>query len=321
MVPFYDGLIYRMYRIMSHYDAKEAAAVIKTDLQQILQEMGNAVPGKEKVIYWMLAAILARGHILLEDIPGVGKTSLALTFAKALGLGFGRVQFTPDVTPSDVVGYCVPDLKNGEMTYKNGAVMCNLFLADELNRATSRTQSALLEAMQEGQVTVDGICHKMPKPFVVIATQNPAGAGIQKLPDSQMDRFALRLRMGYPAAEDEIKMLLRQERDLRPLLTAEELCRMQEETENVYLSEAVAAYAVALMAATRKSIWISRGGSPRATVSTVAVAKAVAYLQGRDFVIPEDVQRTFMRTMPHRLQPREEKVLCRIVLRVRKPKL
>ena len=209
MAPFYDGLIYRMYRIMSHYDAKEEAAVIKTDLQQILQEIGNAVMGKEQAAYWMLAAILARGHISLEDIPGVGKTTLALTFAKVLGLHFGRMQFTPDVTPSDVVGYCVPDLKSGEMIYKNGAVMCNLLLADELNRAASRTQSALLEAMQENQVTVDGICHKLPKPFVVMATQNPAGVGTQPLPDSQMDRFALRLRLGYPSAEDEKKMLLR----------------------------------------------------------------------------------------------------------------
>ena len=173
--------------------------------QQILNQVRKVVVGKDTVLLWVLAAILARGHILLEDIPGVGKTTMALAFSRVLDLDYSRVQFTPDVLPSDVTGYTVPDSKTGQLHYQNGAVITNLFLADELNRATSRTQSALLEAMEEGQVTVDGVSHPLPQPFVVIATQNPTGAaGTQLLPDSQMDRFTVRLSLGYPAAREPI---------------------------------------------------------------------------------------------------------------------
>lgn len=176
--------------------------------QQILTQVKTVVVGKDPVLLWVLAAILARGHILLEDIPGVGKTTMALAFSRVLSLSCSRVQFTPDVLPSDVTGYSVPDSAGG-MRYQPGAVLCNLFLADELNRATSRTQSALLEAMEEGQVTVDGVSHPLPKPFTVIATQNPTGAaGTQLLPDSQMDRFMVRLSMGYPSPKDEAAMVL-----------------------------------------------------------------------------------------------------------------
>lgn len=170
--------------------------------QQIMGEVRKAVMGKDRVLLWVLATILARGHILLEDIPGVGKTTLALAFSRVLGLEYGRVQFTPDVLPSDVTGYSIYNKETGSMTYQPGAVLCNLFLADELNRATSRTQSALLEAMEEGQVTVDGQTHRIPQPFTVIATQNPVGAaGTQLLPDSQMDRFTIRLSMGISRSE------------------------------------------------------------------------------------------------------------------------
>ena len=173
-------------------------------VQQVLGQVRRAVVGKDAVLLWVLAAILARGHILLEDIPGVGKTTMALAFSRVLDLQYSRVQFTPDVLPSDVTGYSVPDPRTGEMQYQPGAVLCNLFLADELNRATSRTQSALLEAMEEGQVTVDGVSHPIPEPFVVIATQNPVGAaGTQLLPDSQLDRFMVRLSLGYPSPKDE----------------------------------------------------------------------------------------------------------------------
>ena len=167
---------------------------------QILAEVKKAVCGKDRVLVWVLTVILARGHILLEDIPGVGKTTMALAFSRALGLDYGRVQFTPDVLPSDITGYSIFDKETGVMRYQPGVILCNLFLADELNRATSRTQSALLEAMEEGQVTVDGVSHKIPEPFCVFATQNPTGAsGTQLLPDSQMDRFTVRLSIGYPA--------------------------------------------------------------------------------------------------------------------------
>ena len=178
----------------------------------ILAQVRRAVVGKDEVLAQVLLAILAGGHILLEDIPGVGKTTMALAFSKALGLDYNRVQFTPDVMPSDITGFSLYNKEAGRMEYQPGAVLCNLFLADELNRATSRTQSALLEAMEEGQVTVDGVSHPVPRPFLVIATQNPAGAsGTQPLPDSQMDRFMVRLSLGYPAPADEMDMVRRRQ--------------------------------------------------------------------------------------------------------------
>ncbi|MBQ8768343.1 MAG: MoxR family ATPase [Oscillospiraceae bacterium] len=289
--------------------------------RQVTQQVSRVLATNEQTVLWVLAAILAGGHVLLEDIPGVGKTTLAVALSQALGLQFGRVQFTPDVMPSDVVGYCVP--KDGQLHYKPGPVMCNLFLADELNRATSRTQSALLEAMEENQVTVDGVCHQLPRPFVVIATQNPLGAaGTQPLPDSQLDRFALRLRLGYPGPEEEKRMLLQPGAQIRPVLTAEELRQLQAEVADTYVKETVADYAVRLMAATRKNVQILRGGSPRATLSVVALAKARARLQGRDFVIPEDVKAAFLQGVSHRILARGDENAClrRIVRRVRPPK-
>ena len=206
---------------------------VTSAVQQILDQVRHAVVGKDDVLLWVLAAILAGGHILLEDIPGVGKTTMALAFSKVLGLNYSRVQFTPDVLPSDITGYSVPDARSGGMRYQPGAVLTNLFLADELNRATSRTQSALLEAMEEGQVTVDGISHPIPQPFIVIATQNPVGAaGTQLLPDSQMDRFLIRVTMGYPEPSDEVTMVLsRQEGNplqfLQPVLSPEQLTELR----------------------------------------------------------------------------------------------
>lgn len=177
---------------------------------EVVAEVKKAVVGKDDILVKALLAVLARGHILLEDIPGVGKTTMALAFSRALGLAYHRVQFTPDVMPSDITGFSLYNKAAGRMEYQPGAVLCNLFLADELNRATSRTQSALLEAMEEGQVTVDGISHPVPQPFLVIATQNPTGAsGTQLLPDSQLDRFTLRLSIGYPRPEDELELLRR----------------------------------------------------------------------------------------------------------------
>lgn len=274
--------------------------------QQILQQVRKAVVGKDAVLLWVLAAILARGHILLEDIPGVGKTTMALAFSKVLDLSWNRVQFTPDVLPSDVTGYSVPD-KDGGMRYQPGAVICNLFLADELNRATSRTQSALLEAMEEGQVTVDGVSHPLPRPFTVIATQNPTGAaGTSLLPDSQMDRFMVRLSLGYPSPKDEAAMVLTRQganplQTLSALMTREDLVRIQDEVEKTYLSDSVVQYIVSLISATRANDDILRGASPRATLSVTAMAKAVACLRGRDFVTPGDVKEVFSHTVAHRL--------------------
>ena len=277
--------------------------------QEILNQVRKAVVGKDDVLLWTLATILAGGHILLEDIPGVGKTTMALAFSKALGLRCNRIQFTPDVLPSDVTGYSVMNQQTGELFYKPGAVLCNLLLADELNRATSRTQSALLEAMEEGQVTVDGVSHRLPAPFVVIATQNPAGAaGTQLLPDSQMDRFMVRLSLGYPMPKDEIDMVLdRQGKDpmdgVQPVMTAQELSYLCRQVENTHVSQEIAQYVVELLDATRRSDKLLRGGSPRATLAVVSMSKAVARLRGRDYVIPRDVQEVFVNTVAHRLQP------------------
>ena len=275
--------------------------------QQILGQVRKVVVGKDPVLLWVLAAILARGHILLEDIPGVGKTTMALAFSRVLDLQYSRVQFTPDVLPSDVTGYSVLDQKSGEMHYQPGAVLCNLFLADELNRATSRTQSALLEAMEEGQVTVDGQTHVLPRPFVVIATQNPTGAaGTSLLPDSQMDRFMVRLSLGYPSPKDEVTMVLNRQgtnplHTLRALLTREQLAAIQDTVEDTHLSDSVVNYIVSLITATRKSEDILRGASPRATLAVTAMAKAVAQLRGRDYVVPGDVREVFVHTVAHRL--------------------
>ena len=275
--------------------------------QQILSQIRSVVVGKDQVLLWVLAAILARGHILLEDIPGVGKTTMALAFSKVLDLQYSRVQFTPDVLPSDVTGYTVLDQKTGQMHYQKGAVLTNLFLADELNRATSRTQSALLEAMEEGQVTVDGVSYPLPQPFTVIATQNPTGAaGTSLLPDSQMDRFMVRLSLGYPSPKDEIAMVLNRQgidplKQLSQLLRPEDLVLMQQAVAQTHVHADVVTYIVALMSATRNHESLERGASPRATLAVTAMAKAVAQLRGRDYVVPKDVQEVFLPTVAHRL--------------------
>ena len=304
--------------------------------QQIMSQVRKVVVGKDSVLLWVLAAILAKGHILLEDVPGVGKTTMALAYSKVLNLEYSRVQFTPDVLPSDVTGYSIPDQRTGEMVYQKGAVICNLFLADELNRATSRTQSALLEAMEEGQVTVDGISHPLPRPFVVIATQNPTGAaGTQLLPDSQMDRFTVRLSLGYPSPKDEIAMVLnRQEGNplhkLSALMTRENLVAMQEEVENTYIKDSVVKYVVDLIVATRNNEDILRGASPRATLAVTSMAKAVAQLRGRDYVLPSDVREVFTWTIAHRLilSPKAEgqgktpeQILAEIISQVPAPRM
>ncbi len=287
-------------------EAKLAAA--------ILAQVRRAVVGKDEVLARVLLAILAGGHILLEDIPGVGKTTMALAFSRAMGLDYNRVQFTPDVMPSDITGFTLYNKEAGRMEYQPGAVLCNLFLADELNRATSRTQSALLEAMEEGQVTVDGVSHPVPRPFLVIATQNPAGdSGTQPLPDSQMDRFMVRLSLGYPAPADEMDMVRRRQGgnpldSVEQVVDREGLLALREKAGEVYLSDEVLDYIVRLVGATREHPMILQGASPRATLALAAMAKAAALVRGRDYVNPEDVELVFPDVVPHRLllSPRAE---------------
>ncbi len=282
---------------------------------RILAQVRQAIAGKDNVLMWVLAAILARGHILLEDIPGVGKTTMALAFSKTLGLQYSRVQFTPDVLPSDITGYTVMDPKTLQTNYRPGAVLCNLFLADELNRATSRTQSALLEAMEEGQVTVDGISHFVPQPFAVIATQNPTGAaGTQLLPDSQMDRFMLRLSLGYPDRENEIAMIVARRagnplQSMAPLISAAQLQQLQQIVDETHVSDDIMKYVVELVQATRSFPGIRQGASPRATLAVLALSKALAQLRGRDYVLPKDVVSAFLHAVPHRLLLSDEAVL------------
>ena len=273
----------------------------------ILEQVKKAVVGKDEVLAKVLLAILARGHILLEDIPGVGKTTMALAFSKALALQYNRVQFTPDVMPSDITGFSLFNKLSGKMEYQPGAVLCNLFLADELNRATSRTQSALLEAMEEGQVTVDGTAHPVPQPFLVIATQNPAGAsGTQLLPDSQLDRFMVRRSIGYPTASDEADMVRRKQSGnplerVEQVLDLDGLNALRAQADAVHVSDPVLDYIVRLVGATREHPMLLQGASPRATLAVTAMAKAAALVLGRDYVNPEDVRTVFSDVVSHRL--------------------
>lgn len=276
-------------------------------IDQVFKEVKKVIVGKDSTLLWVFTAILARGHILLEDIPGVGKTSMALAFSRALGLEHSRVQFTPDVLPSDITGYSVYQKETGAMVYQPGAVMTDIFLADELNRATSRTQSALLQAMEERKVTVDGRTYPLSQLFFVMATQNPTGAaGTQLLPDSQLDRFSIRLSIGYPSPKDEREMVLsRQQGDpldqVRQVMDRKELLALQDMAGQVYIKPEVVDYLVALVSATRGHPMVLRGASPRATLDLASMARAVALLRRRDFVIPEDVQKVFVETVGHRL--------------------
>lgn len=280
---------------------------MRNKTKEIMSEINRVIMGKEDVIKKILMTILSEGHVLLEDVPGVGKTTMALAFSKALGLSYRRVQFTPDVMPSDVVGFYYFNKEKNEFVYRDGAVMTNLLLADEINRTSSRTQSALLEVMEEGQVTVDGICHKVPVPFFVIATQNPVGsAGTQMLPESQLDRFMVKLSMGYPDLEAEIELMSDRSTgnpldEVKQILSMEELMRMQKEVSEIYVSPLIYRYIAMLSAATRKHELIVLGISPRGSLALSRMAKASAYMNGRDYVTPEDVRFCVGDVFRHRL--------------------
>ena len=274
---------------------------------KIMNEVKKCVVGKDEVVRKVLMVVLAQGHILLEDIPGVGKTTLALAFSKAMSLDYRRMQFTPDVMPTDVTGFSVYDRTSGALEYKPGAVLCNLFLADEINRTSSKTQSALLEVMEEGKVTVDGIPHPTPKPFLVIATQNPVGsAGTQMLPESQLDRFTVRLSMGYPDLRNEVEILKRKQGEepletVRPAAGIREVLGMQSQASSVFLADDVYSYIARLTAATREDKRIRLGASPRGSIALARMAQASAYLDDRDYVVPGDVQGVFSDVIGHRI--------------------
>ena len=276
-------------------------------LNAILQEIEKVVVGKNENVEKIMMAVLAGGHVLMEDVPGVGKTTTAMTFAKVLGLDTRRVQFTSDTMPSDIIGYSVYDKETGGFVFKPGAVMTNLLLADEINRTSSKTQSALLEAMEEMRVTVDGRTYPLPSPFVVLATQNPVGsAGTQMLPSAQMDRFMIKITMGYPDFESQISILRDRHREnpldrIVPVVDIDQLQELVRETNAVEVQDSVYEYVTHLTQATRNHPMVQLGVSPRGALAVCRMAKAHAYLHGRDFVIPEDVAAVFPDVCCHRL--------------------
>lgn len=277
------------------------------NVEQILNEVKKVVIGKEEVVTKVLCALLAQGHVLLEDIPGVGKTTMANAFAGAMSLKEKRMQFTPDVMPADVTGFHMLDKETGAFLYHEGPIMSNLFLADEINRTSPKTQSALLEVMEEGTVTIDGETRKVPAPFFVIATQNPSGsAGTSLLPESQMDRFLVCLSLGYPNAEEEMQIAhMRQRKSVRqsvsPVVTPSEILKMQKEVEQIYVHDLIYDYAVRLIQQTRNTPLLQMGASPRATIALIRMASACAYAAERDYVLPSDIKAVFLDVTAHRV--------------------
>ncbi len=286
---------------------KEGLTVRNTAVRKMLLEIRKAVNGKDVRICKVLLAILAGGHILLEDIPGVGKTTLALALSRTMSLSTKRIQFTPDVLPSDVTGFTMFSKETNSFAFKKGAAFCNLLLADEINHTSSKTQAALLELMEEGAVTVDGVTHPLPSPHIVIATQNPITCvGTQKLPESQLDRFLIRLTLGYPNEDSEIQLLMARQGhnpldDIQPVADARMVEQMRHDVEQVYVSDAIYRYIVNLAEATRTHPQIRLGISPRGSLALMQMAKACAYVQGRDFVLPDDVIYVCADVFCHRL--------------------
>ncbi|MDE5909604.1 MAG: MoxR family ATPase [Lachnospiraceae bacterium] len=276
--------------------------------RRVMEEVKKVIVGKDECVEKIMTGILAQGHILIEDIPGVGKTTFALAFAKAMNLKQNRVQFTPDVLPTDITGFSTYNKRTESFVYQPGAAMCNLLLADEINRTSPKTQSALLEVMEEGNVTVDGVTREVPTPFIVIATENPIGsAGTQMLPESQLDRFIICISMGYPDMQDEINIIKdrREENPLDnvvPAIMAEDLVMMQKEVSDIFVHDEVYKYIVRLVTATRKSEMLDLGISPRGTLALSKMVQARAYLQKRDYVIPEDVASVFSDVAVHRIR-------------------
>lgn len=276
--------------------------------QLLKKNVGKVIVGKEHVVELMMIAVLCKGHVLIEDVPGVGKTTLASALAKSLDCSFKRIQFTPDITPSDITGFSAVNFKTGEMEYRPGMIMSQIVLADEINRTSPKTQSSLLEVMEEGQVSVDGTTYEMPKPFIVLATQNPVDfVGTYPLPEAQLDRFFMRISIGYPSQEEETDILARYAegkkplRELQPICTAADIERLQEEVTGVHVSKEVRSYISAIAAASRKNASLQLGVSTRAAISLLRACQAQALLEGRDFATPQDVQRIAEPVLAHRL--------------------
>lgn len=304
------------------------------EAQMIIQEVQKAVVGKNDVIEKIMMAIIADGHVLIEDMPGVGKTTMALSFSRAMGILEKRVQFTPDVMPADLTGFSIYQKETGSFVYQPGAVMCNLLLADEINRTSPKTQSALLEVMEERKVTVDGVTRKTGEPFIVIATENPEGsAGTQLLPESQLDRFMICIRMGYPTVDEEVEILKRRQLGspvelVRKVTNTEQILQMQAQAVNVFVHDVVFAYIAELAKATREHDMLAAGMSPRGTVALAAMSRAAAWLSGREYVLPEDVHAVFECTAAHRVRlntkakvahVQVEDLLKQILLQVKTP--
>lgn len=288
------------------YHKRKGDGIVNEKIGEILKEVGKVIRGKENAIEMVMTAILAKGHILIEDVPGVGKTTLAVAFSRSMELTERRLQFTPDVLPSDVVGFNMLG-DDGKFQYKPGAILCNLLLADEINRTSTKTQSALLEVMEEGQVTVDGVTRQLPNPFIVVATQNPVGsAGTQMLPESQLDRFMVRLSMGYPTMEEEMR-LIKERQDINPLdyieeiISKDELLKMQDLVKQVYVDDKVLTYLSKIVDATRNHSMITLGVSPRGTLAFMDMSKARAFVKGRNYVLPEDIKAVAKAVLAHRL--------------------
>lgn len=287
-------------------------------IKKIKNEIKKVIVGKDEVIEKVFISILAGGHILLEDIPGVGKTTLALAFSKTLDMEFNRVQFTPDVIPSDIVGFSMYDKQKKEFVYHKGAILCNFFLADEINRTSSKTQSALLEVMEEGKITVDGQTYKMEQPFVVIATQNPIGTmGTQMLPEAQLDRFMIKISIGYPDFKSQINILKDREREnpidkITTVVSKEEVIAMKEKVKNIYIDDKIYEYITILTEASRKNEYVKLGLSPRGALALTNMAKATAFVNRRDYVTPEDIEKVLPDVARHRLILNSKSILAEI---------
>ncbi|MFV2115528.1 AAA family ATPase [Micromonospora sp. LOL_025] len=304
---------------MNDVDRSMPAAEVGHLARSVLEAVGQVVVGKRDALELVLAGILAGGHVLLEDLPGLGKTLTARSFAQALGLDFRRLQFTPDLLPADVTGSFLYDQRSGEFAFRAGPVFTNLLLADEINRTPPKTQSALLEAMQEKQVSVEGVTYKLDEPFHVLATANPIEyEGTYPLPEAQLDRFLLRVSFGYPEAEEEWEVLRRrmarrrEEAEIKPVVDAGTLRAMQAALEDVVVEDSIGRYIVALTAATREHPSVLVGASPRGSLALLLLSRVRAVMAGRDYVVPEDVKEVAAPALAHRITLRPEMWLRRV---------
>jgi MoxR-like ATPase len=300
----------------TNFNPRTDLTEVKESVEKVKAEVKKIIVGQDAIIEMMIAAVLADGHVLIEGVPGIAKTLLAKIIARTISADFSRIQFTPDLMPSDILGTSVFNMKTTEFEFNRGPIFSNIILIDEINRAPAKTQSALFEAMEERQVTVDGVTYKLDEPFTVFATQNPIEhEGTYKLPEAQLDRFIFKVEMDYPLAEEEIKILLdlhnrKNINDLnliQPVFTKEKLKQIREKVRAAHLDEKVAAYITQIVNSTRNNSDLYLGGSPRASISTMIGAKAMAAINGRDFVTPDDVKMVVYPTLRHRILLTPEK--------------